>query len=145
MSITDRHLYLAIGQTIAAGGITDVIDRGADPSPTLANFGGFGADLYLVVKTGAGYTGTNLSVELISDSVAALNVSPTVHASTGLLPVAQLGANKQVAVLAIPPGDYERFIGARLGGTYAAGTIHVFMTRDPNYWRAMTSNNPLAQ
>lgn len=140
MSITDNHLYFTDGVAVTSGSISDVVDRDADP--VLANFGGFGADLYLVIQTGAAFTGTNFSADLVSDSTANLATSPTVHASTGLRPVAELGANTVVAVLAVPPGDYERYIGLKYSGTFGAGTVKAFMTRDPNYWRGMTANNP---
>lgn len=146
--ILDQLLTLADKQAFTADAISHVIDRGAD-APVLANFSpGFGGNLFLVVKTDAAFTGaTSLEVKLASDSTADLATSPTVHASTGAIPVASLTANKVLAVLPIPPGDYERYVGLifDITGTGTAGSISAFMTQTPGYWRKMASNNPQAR
>lgn len=146
--ILDQLLYFSDNQAVLADGISNVIDRGST-APVLANFSpGFAGDLFLVVQTGAAFTGaTALEVKLASDSTADLATSPTTHASTGAIPVANLGANKVVAVLPVPPGDYERYVGLiyDITGTGTAGTIRAFLTQTPGYWRKMASVNPQAR
>lgn len=148
MAILDQHLYFSDDQAVTADAISDVIDRGEN-APVLANFSpGFAGDLFLVVQTGTGFAGlTSLTVELVSDSVATLDASPTVHVSTGAIPVANLGANTVAAVLPIPPGDYERFVGLRydVDGAGSAGTVKAFLTNAPGFYRKMAANNPQAR
>lgn len=146
--ILDQLLYFSDNQAVTADAISNVIDRGSN-APVLANFSpGFAGDLFLVVQTGTAFAGaTSLEVKLASDSTADLATSPTTHASTGAIPVANLGANKVVAVLPVPPGDYERYVGLiyDVTGTGTAGTIRAFLTQTPGYWRKMAANNPQAR
>ncbi|WGH28251.1 hypothetical protein 10KY502B_gene0051 [Xanthomonas phage 10KY502B] len=146
--ILDQLLYFSDNQAVTADAISNVIDRGST-APVLANFSpGFAGDLFLVVQTGTAFAGaTSLEVKLASDSTADLATSPTTHASTGAIPVANLGANKVVAVLPVPPGDYERYVGLiyDVTGTGTAGTIRAFLTQTPGYWRKMAANNPQAR
>lgn len=149
MAILDQHLLFSANQTVTADAISDVIDRGAT-APVLANYSpGFAGDLFLVVQTGTAFaTLTSLEVRLVSDSTADLATSPTVHVSTGAIPVAQLTANKVLAVLPVPPGDYERYIGLvyDVTGTNATtGTIKAFLTNAPGFYRKMASVNPQAR
>ncbi|MGC7464257.1 hypothetical protein QT654_20725 [Xanthomonas citri pv. citri] len=146
--ILDQLLYFSDNQAVTADAISNVIDRGST-APVLANFSpGFAGDLFLVIQTGTAFAGaTSLEVKLASDSTADLATSPTTHASTGAIPVANLGANKVVAVLPVPPGDYERYVGLiyDITGTGTAGTIRAFLTQTPGYWRKMAANNPQAR
>lgn len=146
--ILDQLLYFSDNQQVLADGISNVIDRGST-APVLANFSpGFAGDLFLVIQTGTAFAGaTSLEVKLSSDSTADLATSPTTHASTGAIPVANLGANKVVAVLPVPPGDYERYVGLiyDITGTGTAGTIRAFLTQTPGFWRKMASVNPQAR
>lgn len=148
MAILDQHLYFSDNQAITADAISDVIDRGEN-APEVANFSpGFAGDLFLVVQTGTAFAGlTGLTVELVSDSVPTLDASPTVHVSTGEISVDDLGANEVAAVLPVPPGDYERYIGLRydVAGTGSAGTVRAFLTNSPGFYRKMAANNPQAR
>lgn len=148
MAILDKHLTFSDAQAFTADAISDVIDRGAD-APTLANFSpGFAGDLFLVIQTGTAFSGlTSLEIRLVSDSTANLATSPTTHASTGAIPLASLTANKVIAVLPVPPGDYERYIGLvyDVTGAGTGGTISAHLTNAPGYWRKMASNNPQAR
>lgn len=147
--ILDKLLTFSDNVAVTGDAVSDVIDRGAN-APVLANFSpGFAGDLFLVVMTGTAFaTLTSLEIKLASDSTADLATSPTVHASTGAIPVAQLTANKVLAVLPVPPGDYERYVGLiyDVTGTNAtAGTIKAFLTQTPGFWRKMASVNPQAR
>lgn len=148
MAILDQHLLFSDNVAITADAISDVIDRGAN-APVTANYSpGFAGDLFLVIQTGTAFAGlTSLEVRLVSDSVASLDASPTVHASTGAIPVANMTANKVLAVLPVPPGDYERYIGLvyDVTGTGTGGTIKSFLTNAPGFYRKMAANNPQAR
>lgn len=146
--ILDQLLYFSDNQQVLADVISNVIDRGSN-SPVLANYSpGFAGDLFLVVQTGTAFAGaTSLEIKLVSDSTPDLATSPTVHLSTGAIPVANLGANKVVAILPIPPADYERYIGLvyDITGTGTAGTVRAFLTQTPGFWRKQAANNPPAR
>lgn len=141
--IMDKQLEFSDSQAVTATAIsTNVIDMG-DDVPT-RNIGGFGA-ASLVVQVDTGFAGlTSITVELVSDSVAALS-SPTVHASTGAIAVANLTPGT-IAVMPLPVGDYERYVGLRytVAGTGSAGAISAFITNQPQVWRAVSANNPPA-
>lgn len=146
--ILDQLLYFSDNQQVLADAISNVIDRGSN-APVLANYSpGFAGDLFLVVQTGTAFAGaTSLEIRLVSDSTADLATSPTVHVSTGAIPAAQLTANKVVAILPIPPADYERYIGLQydITGTGTAGTVRAFLTQTPGFWRKQAANNPPAR
>ena len=146
--ILDKLLYFSDNQAVLSDGISNVIDRGST-APDLANFSpGFAGDMFLVIQTGTAFAGaTSLEVKLVSDISTDLITSKTTHASTGAITVANLGANKVVAVLPVPPGDYKRYVGLiyDITGTGTAGTISAFLTQTPGYWRKMAANNPQAR
>lgn len=154
--LIDDHLVLFDNVPVTANGqISDVIDRGAE-SPTLAAFGpGFaGMPLYLVLQTSDAFNGnsgafTGMTVSLLSDSTPNLATTPTEHLRSGAFPVANLGANRVLAVIGIPATDYERYIGLRINssgatGIPSAGKIRGFLTTTPAQWQAMEANNPRA-
>ncbi len=155
MILDDFLVFFDNVSVTANGQIGDVIDRTAN-APTLAQFGpGYaGMPLYLVIQTGTAFNGnggamTSLTASLVSDSTADLNTSRTTHVSSASYAVADLTANKVLAVLPVPPGDYERFIGVRLvttgsSGTPSAGTLRAFLTNTPGQWQALAANNPAA-
>lgn len=133
---------------LAAIPTSDVIDLGDDV--TTRNVGGKDP-MFLVIQTGgtpATDSGSDatLQFKLVSDSVAALNSSPTTHIDTGTLSFATVAvANKVLLVAPLPFGDYERYLGLvpTVGsGPFTAGSVKAFLTRDPQWWRAMGSNNP---
>ena len=148
MAILDQHLLFSANQAITVDAISDVVDRGAN-APTLANWSpSFTGPAFLVLQTGTAFaTLTSLEIKLVSDSTANLATSPTTHLSTGAIPVASLTANKVLAVLPLPPGDYERYVGLIYdvtGTTATAGSIRAFITQTPDFYRAMAANNPPA-
>jgi hypothetical protein len=147
MAILDDFLVFSDNQAITADAISDVIDRGA-LAPTTANLGGgFAGSLFLVIQIGTAFATTvTMEVKLASDSTANLATSPTIHASTGAIPLAQLTANTVVAVIPVPPGAYERFVGLIYDMTTnaTAGTVRAFLTMTPDYYRAMAANNPIS-
>lgn len=148
MSINDKLNCFYDNTALAAIPTSDVIDLGDDV--TTRNVGGKDP-VFLVIQTG-GVTPTDagsdatLRFQLASDSAAALNASPTVHIDTGVLSFATVAvANKVLLVAPLPFGNYERYLGLLAtvaSGPFTAGSVRAFLTRDPQFWTALGSNNP---
>lgn len=127
--------------TGAAGSylVGDVIDLGATSSDI-----GNGEPMYLVIQvdTAAASAGAATGqFHLCSDAQAAIAVdgSATYHFSTSAIPVASLVAGYRVAVVALPHGTYERYLGVvQTTGTaaFTAGNISAFLTHDVAKWKA---------
>ena len=150
--IMDERNEFADNVSVAAGAgtalIGDVIDLGS-----VGRDIGIGETVYLVIRTGAteiitgGSAGT-ISFALASDAQAAIATdgSATTHFSTGDLVTDDAAANSvllnaggTIAQVALPLGDYERYVGilATIGTTtVTAGTIDAFLTKDPSAWKA---------
>ena len=151
MSILDRLNIFHDNVALAAIPLSDVIDLG--PDAVTRNIGGI-EPIFFVAQTGpvaATDTGSDatLRIQLASDSTANLATSPTTHIDSGVLTFAQVSpANKLLLCAPLPFGDYERYLGVIstvAAGPYIAGSIRYFLTRDPSYWRAMQSNNPVVK
>lgn len=145
--IMDERTEFADNVALSGSGtvvVGDVVDLGSDGRDI-----GNGQELYLVIKTGtteiiSGSAGT-LEFQLVSDSTANLTTSPTVHFSTGDLVLNAAGANDDrlnaggyVARVAIPTGDFERYVGVRRIASVAvtAGSVDAFLTPNPAAWKA---------
>lgn len=119
--------------------VGDVIDLGATSSDI-----GNGEPMYLVIQvdTAAASAGAATGqFHLCSDAQAAIAVdgSATYHFSTSAIPVASLVAGYRVAVVALPHGTYERYLGVvQTTGTaaFTAGKINAFLTHDAAKWVA---------
>lgn len=127
--------------TGAAGSylVGDVIDLGATSSDI-----GNGEPMYLVIRVDTTATSGGAATgqfHLCSDAQAAIAVdgSATYHFSTSAIPVASLVAGYSVAVVALPHGTYERYLGVvQTTGTaaFTAGNINAFLTHDVAKWKA---------
>ena len=99
---------------------------------------GHGQPLYLVIEMASSATSlgaATVSFSLVSDSTAALATdgSATVHMTTGALSLSKLASGKTVAVVAVPSGSYERYLGLlQTVGTAAltGGAVNAFLTAD---------------
>lgn len=119
--------------------VGDVIDLGATSSDI-----GNGEPMYLVIQvdTAAASAGAATGqFHLCSDAQAAIAVdgSATYHFSTSAIPVASLVAGYRVAVVALPHGTYERYLGVvQTTGTaaFTAGKVNAFLTHDAAKWVA---------
>ena len=125
--------------TGAAGSylIGDVIDTGGDGI-------NFVDDLYLVITvdttatSGGSATG---QFHLVSDAAAAIAAdgSATYHYSSGAIAVATLVAGYKVAVVRLPAGTYERYVGIlQTTGTaaFTGGAVNAFLTPNVDQWKA---------
>lgn len=119
---------------------TNIIDLGGTTQDV-----GNGETLYLVVSTETAATDTGsdatLTVTLESDSTADLATSPTTHYSSGAVAFADFSpAGTQFVAVALPMGDYERYLGVRFtvaAGPLTAGNFDAFLTKDVQRWTAM--------
>lgn len=141
--IIDAQNRFSNAQAVTSTAISEnVIDIGS--ANTLRDIGNGRQPLYLVVQTIAVATDSGsdatLTVTLESDSTANLATSATVHFSTGALAFATFSpANTVLAVVALPMGNYEQYLGLRYtvaSGPLTAGTFTAFLTPDPQQWRA---------
>lgn len=145
--IMDERTEFADNVALSGSGtavVGDVIDLGSNGRDV-----GNGQELYLVIKTGGteitSGSGGNLEFQLVSDSTSNLTTSPTVHFSTGDLTINVAGSNDDrlnaggyIARVAIPTGDFERYLGIRriTSVAFTAGTVDAFLTPNPAAWKA---------
>lgn len=151
--IMDERTEFADNVSVAASAgtalIGDVIDLGVGGLDV-----GLGETIYLVIQTGAteiitGGTAGTVRFQLASDAAAAIATdgSATVHFDTGALVTddaavndARLNAGGVIAMVALPVGGYERYLGVlctTATTTTTAGTINAFLTKDPSKWYAL--------
>lgn len=135
--------------TGAAGtyNIGDVIDvKSATIDPNTTKDLGF-SELYLVIKVATAATSGGAATgqfRLVSDDTATPSTTTaTVHYTSAAIPVASMTAGSTVAVVKLPSGSYERYIGVQqITGTaaFTAGAVDAFLTSDPAVWRAYGDN-----
>lgn len=107
---------------------------------------GNGQPVYLIISVDtdvdSSADNTTQAFALVSDSVATLDSSVTVHATTGTQTQATLVAGKRF-VIPLPMGaTYERYIGLQqTTGTAAAtaGKINAYLSFDPHGWVAYSN------
>lgn len=134
----DKQNEFADSQAVTVTAIsTNVIDLGA--TPTTRNPAP-GEPIWLVIQvdtaaTAAGAATVTFSLE--SDSTADLATSATVHWTSAAIGKATLVAGYLVAAIALPHGDYERYLGVRYTvatGPLTAGAFSAFLTADVQKW-----------
>lgn len=144
--ILDERLEFAdavavTGTAASAYVLGDVIDLGA--APTLQDIGN-GEDLYLVlqVDTDVAASGgaANVTFKLVSDSVATLDSSATVHWTSAAIAKGTLLAGYLIAAIKLPLGNYERYLGVTFTpdtNNTTAGKVNAFLTHDVAKWVAL--------
>lgn len=153
--ILDALMEFSDAQAVTATEIsTNVMDLGPVTDNTTRDIG-TGEPLYLVVQTAVACADTanaanpaTLTVTLESDSDAGLTTSPTVHYSTGALAFGTFSpAGTVVAMVRLPAGEYERYLGVRYtvgAGPLTAGAFNAFLTRDVQKYRAYADRQSIA-
>lgn len=89
--------------------------------------------MFLVIQAAAAFGGTgNITVSLESSAAVGLG-SATVHYTGPAIAVATFTAGYRYATIALPHGDYLRYVGLRYtcSGTPSGGTLDAFLTTDP--------------
>lgn len=146
----DAQNEFSDAQAVTATAIsTNVIDLG--PENTLKDIGA-GEPIWLVVLTQTTATDASsdatLAVTLESDSTANLATSPTTHYTTGALAFSAFApAGSVLAIVRLPVGLYERYLGVRYtvaNGPLTAGNFDAFLTKDIQRWRAYADRVSLA-
>ena len=88
----------------------------------------------MTAATSAGHAAT-MTVSLLSDSTANLATSPTTHfATSALAEAAFIAAGTTLVCVALPQGNYERYLGVKYTvGTenLTAGKFDAYLTLDP--------------
>lgn len=157
MILDERNEFAdAVSVAGAAGSavLGDVIDTGGD------GLEGNSEEVYLVIQTDTevvtgGAAGT-IQFDLVSDSLATLGGGVvgncTLHFSTGALTTGAAGSNdprlnagENIAVVELPRGTYERYLGViyTIGTTATtAGAVNAFLTNNPPSWKATPENIP---
>lgn len=105
---------------------------------TTQDLGQSNEPLFLVVQTAVQATDTSsdatLTITLESDDNVGLS-SPTVHYSSGAIAFANFAtAGTRLVTVALPHGNYERYVGIRYtvaNGPLTAGQFDAFLTTDP--------------
>ena len=145
--IMDKFLEFSDAQAVTSTAIsTNVVDlaplgNGVGTNTTRSL--GTGEPLYLVVRTVTAATDTGsdatLTVTLESSAAEALT-SPTVHFSTGALAFGAFSpAGSQIAIVDLPSGNYQRYLGVRFtvaSGPLTAGTFDAFIVKDVQDYRS---------
>lgn len=130
--------------TYNIGDVIDIKSAAIDPN-TLKDLGF--SELYLVIKVATAATSGGAATgqfRLVSDDTATPSTTTaTVHYTSAAIPVASLTAGATIAVVKLPSGSYERYIGVQqITGTaaFTAGAVDAFLTADPAVWRAYGDN-----
>lgn len=103
--------------------------------------------LWLVIRVATAATSGGSATgqfRLVSDDTATPSTTTaTVHYTSAAIPVASLTAGATIAVVCLPSGAYERYLGIQqITGTaaFTAGAIDAFLTMDPIAWKAYADN-----
>jgi hypothetical protein len=143
--IMDERLEFADATALETSGtdtdlIGDVIDLGSTTSDV-----GNGQPIYLVIQVDTAVTSggsATVDFKLVSDAAAAIAVDGTAtqHFASGPVAKATLIVGYTVAVVALPIGTYERYLGivtTTATAALTAGKINAFLTYDPVGWTAL--------
>jgi len=141
--ILDKLGNFCAGVTPNGGGaglylIGDVIDL-----RTTKDYPGNDSDIYFVAVIKADLTGagSSISIELASDSQAAIAVdgSQTTLFISQTIALANAKAGTRICAVQLPQATYEQFLGViqhTIGAAITGGSLDCFLTNDPNQWTA---------
>lgn len=125
--------------TAAFGDVVDLRSLGGSGLGGLRDIGN-GREIFWYVAVGdAAAGGTSVNVQLVSSDSDTLS-APTIHAQTGVIPLAQLTAGKLAHMQSVPVEGpaYKRYLGLQVVvvGTFTDGDLTSGLTLDPHGWRA---------
>jgi len=144
--ILDKFLEFSDAQAVTATAIsTNVVDLaplGNGVGTNTVRDIGAGEDLYLIVRTLTAATdvGSDATLTVTFESSATENLnSSTVHFSTVALAFAAFSpAGTELVRIALPGGNYQRYIGVRYtvaAGPLTGGTFDAFIVKDAQSYR----------
>ena len=132
----DAQLRFSNAQDLSSGTGSGVLGTNVVDLKAAANDLGVGRPVYIVflVTTALEGSGDTLDCEVVSDSVATLDSSLSVHQVVGTF-AAQAAVNTRIAApLPLLEGGMERYLGvryfARGTGALTAGAVTSFLTLD---------------
>lgn len=139
----------AITATVGSVDQIDLGPLGGNPTANVLRDIGVGEDLLLVIRTVAAFNNlTSLTFALQTDDNAAFSTPVQLWASSAV-PLAQLTANRTIAVVSLKGAQapYERFI--RMNYTVAGtapttGSVEAFIVKDAQQYRAYADAQPIA-
>lgn len=156
MAILDERTEFCDATALNTGGVAtynigDVIDTHGPEigfSSSLNVTTDLGADrpLYLVISVATTAAGASAvgQFRLVSDNIATPDTSTaTVHYTSAAIAMATLVAGYRIAVVQLPSGSYERYLGVQQitsGAAFSAGAVDAYLTNDPGIWRAYSNN-----
>jgi hypothetical protein len=124
--------------TAAIGDVIDLESLGGSGLGGLRDVGNGREIFWYVSIDEAGTGGTSMNVQLVSSAAANLG-TPTIHAQTGVVLLADLTGGKTVAMISVPLEGpaYKRYLGiqAVVAGTFTGGSFSSGLTLDSKGWK----------
>lgn len=126
--IIDAKLTLSEDQAVTATAISENVIAWPDTgtvhgeAAAMSRDLGAGNPLPIMIQVTEDFaTATSVTISIESDSVAGLSSSPTVHATTGAIPIATLVAGYKIPIRFVPDGTMGKYLGLRytIGGSNA--------------------------
>ena len=125
--------------TAAIGDVIDLEALGANQVGGQRDVGNGREIFWYVTVDTAGAGGTSMNLQLVSSASSTLS-SPTIHAQTGVVLLADLGAGKTLCMISVPleGPTYQRYLGLQgvVAGTFTGGAFSSGLTLDPKGWKA---------
>lgn len=143
--ILDLQNKFSTNQAVTTTAVsTNVIDTMPSGRQTPVNLGiGKALELFVKVGTAAAAAGAaTVTITLESGDNPDLTGNTQVHATTGALALANLGANAVVYSAGVPKGNYRRYLGLRYTvgtGPLTAGTFTGALVLDSDFQYAYAS------
>ncbi len=129
----DKNLLMSDAQVICNSG-SELSDYSINLMAARKAWGG--QQLYVVIIVDTSFaTATSINFQVVTDSVAALNDTPTVQIETGAIVVASLTAKRAPIVIPIGSalGTQEQYLGMNYvlaGSNASAGAVTAFVAFD---------------
>lgn len=124
--------------TAAIGDVIDLESLGGSGLGGLRDVGNGREIFWYVSIDEAGAGGTSMNVQLVSSAASNLG-TPTIHAQTGVVLLADLTAGKMAAMISVPLEGpaYKRYLGIQtvVAGTFTDGAFSSGLTFDPKGWK----------
>lgn len=138
-AIIDKRTEFASVVSVIGNAAAEAIAGDVIPlDVTGMNLGMTMSPVYLVISVAetilAAGGAANVTFKMKSDVIAALTEAPVTHFTTGAIAKADLTAGTVVACVALPLGDYKKYLGVTFTpdtNNITAGKINAYLTMDP--------------
>lgn len=147
--ITDHELMFSKDQAVTATALSTNVYDSAPLGPNSTVDWGDGEPIYLVVQcdedaTAAG--AATVTVTLESDDAPTMDDDPVVHFTSGPVGLDEMTSGSRFVVIALPRGDYKRYLAVRYTvatGPLTAGEFSAFIVKDVGSLRVYADNSPI--